>query len=347
MIFKNFLEEICGFDGFTYAEKKIYSEFLRLILTNGSLWTHNKLRKLSNQIQENIKSVTDVIEFEEDGKQQLHSTVKSSCLTFLLSSILLSLVATGEVGDVNSLVNAAILYAYLDTALDHDRNGAEVRSFADGITRIINDDLKYSAKKQKKIDSYYTGKYAKSFEVYRELTGGNKSILKAAKSLLEEQIMSSFVQKMSNRKREEYKNVAKRKGSLTVYLVLEIITGGKMYPTISKAMLHHYGNIGYITQLIDDFLDVRDDLEEGIHTMATFDLAKFEYLDNYVEEVATEIRKLPEKLLLIKYVFSMGLLHAISRNVGLLTLKYFLSIEKYILFDYRCGADLIKMLEGL
>jgi len=104
--------------------------------------------------------------------------------------------------------------------------------------------------------------------VYQEFLIRCPNIKDSIQQLFAAEIEGLLIQKNENATREQYYDIACKKGGNTMLVLLDIV--GNTDLTLRKGTYH----LGTIVQLLDDSLDVLNDKNHGIHTIVTHDLAK-------------------------------------------------------------------------
>lgn len=120
-------------------------------------------------------------------------------------------------------------------------------------------------------------------ETYLELITRCPRTKASIQRLFQVEIEGLAVQKDPNRSREEYHNIACKKGGYTMEILQDIV--GNTDPELRLAAYH----IGTIMQLIDDSIDVLNDRKNGIHTIATYDLQR-KNLDELWLDIMTRVK---------------------------------------------------------
>lgn len=110
--------------------------------------------------------------------------------------------------------------------------------------------------------------------------------------------------------------------------------GNQTIKIINKILKIDIYNIGFIVQLIDDLMDIKEDLKSNIYTLANVTLDREKNLDSYVNFIFCEINKI-EKFEIFKYIFKYIVMYEVTKNPDYFSQELFTQIEKYALLDYR------------
>lgn len=109
--------------------------------------------------------------------------------------------------------------------------------------------------------------------------------------------------------------------------------------------------VGYIGQLLDDISDVESDNKNGIHTMATYILERYGYLDELFYDVSKEIASFPDDDYTLYRAVMTALLYYIvnesshfTETLKLKALPYSL-VKPGVKINQILGKSLCKMLD--
>jgi ribosomal protein L23 len=174
--------------------------------------------------------------------------------------------------------------------------------------------------------------------VYSKMLNKRPKIKSSISKLFSVEIESVTTQKRSDLNREEYYDLALRKGGYTMQVIQHIV--GDTDVEITESLFH----IGTIMQLIDDCIDVDSDKANNINTIATYDLLHYGNLDILWLDIIDRIGIIDSKFNIYKVIYSVFAVYLPDRIKD----KYSSSItnksNNYNLFDYSYGCDGSKML---
>ena len=242
-----------------------------------------------------------------------HSEEVSGSICFF-GGVVTSLLNFGYIEEIEGLFTFALCYMLIDHYLDDN---------------TISDEEK--KKSMKDIYEFiYTGK--------RE--SGNKLINAAADrylSLVErvpqckEYILKLFKAELkgveiSNRKdlsREVYVAIDEEKGGLTAVAIGSII--GVI--DVDESM-----KLGHLIQIVDNLLDIQDDTDLGIYTLARYDLDRGS-LDRYIYDAVIKIRDLSPVYNFFKVILLTGLILGVNDNPNCISKQLNVLIQKYNIFS--------------
>jgi len=193
---------------------------------------------------------------------------------------------------------------------------------------LVNDPLMY--KKLKLVDPVLKN-IAKIY--YRLITRCPKckeSIIK----LFEAEIEGLYVQKTNNMRREDYYNIAAKKGGYTMEVLRDIMgydgDNGETY------------KLGKIMQLIDDMLDVITDKTNGINTIATYDLENIGNLDTLWINIMDCIDDIGDTFTIFKLLYVLVMVYVPDRNKGTYTDRLRCSTNALNLFELNGSLMLVE-----
>lgn len=118
-------------------------------------------------------------------------------------------------------------------------------------------------------------------------------------------------QKNPNLKREDYYNIAMRKGGLTGTAIESTFykSGSQKPVNLSPSY-----QIASILQLIDDMIDVYEDIHDGTNTIATHDLKKYGNMDILFAQTAIGIYQIPEQYWPFRFILMEALCYSLGQG---------------------------------
>ena len=236
-------------------------------------------------------------------------------------SVFVSLLNTGKIEQIEHLFTFALCYMLVDHYLDDMKNTEkdkavimeELQRFIQGRHQNNDNPLIQAAGKR-----------------YQKLIGDIPDVQGEIVKLFQAEWEGHQISKSKDHTREEYQRIALLKGSGTAKVIACII-GLELEPN---------DHLGSLIQLVDDCLDVQDDTNLDIYTLARFDLENNNW-DKYIYETVLEIEKLDKVYNFFKPILLMGLVLAVHDNPNSVTKELGEIIRKYDLFG-RTDKDYLN-----
>lgn len=135
-------------------------------------------------------------------------------------------------------------------------------------------------------------------EIYRKMLERHPSVKNSLKQVFLAEVEGLKVQNSKNLTRQEYLNIAIKKGARSIFVLQDIVDDHSPENTKESELW------GVILQLVDDSADVDEDVVNNIHTVATHDLKTTGNLDNLWCHVAELLDK-TEKFKIFKILFAI------------------------------------------
>lgn len=135
--------------------------------------------------------------------------------------------------------------------------------------------------------------------VYHRLITRCPDCKNAIITLFKAEIEGLDIQKKSSFSREEYYDIALRKGGYTMQVLQKIV--GNTEPEIESATFH----IGTIMQIIDDILDSNSDKRNKIYTIGTYDSEIKGNLNELWVDVVQRIADIDPKFTIFKILYTI------------------------------------------
>lgn len=226
-----------------------------------------------------------------------------SGMTFYMSAILLSLCINGNIRNKDSIMSGALLYLIVDNTLDSN-DPKDIKDFVKLINFVINSDLD-AINAGYPLDNSMIN-LDSSIKFYRNMVQNNRDIIIATKDIFESEVLSVKIQSKSDLTRKDYMEMAKDKGGKTGILLYKIVSD--QYDDINSAY-----KIGFCCQLIDDIMDLQEDIDNKINTIATYDYKNNCNLDILFNETLEHIDSIDNKFNMLKYACMILLLYVTSK----------------------------------
>lgn len=178
--------------------------------------------------------------------------------------------------------NFVLLYLYVDYFIDSTKvSETSKKETLDVLFRLLHDPYEISPPQGME------GLLA-AYKSILQVSPQSKEVLV---NLFMVEIETYITQKQSDLTRSEYMKAALSKGGSTG-VAIQSITGASYKEDCYT--------IGSILQLIDDIMDVYEDIEDNIHTIATYDLKKYGCLDHLYFKCVDMLDSLSDQFLLFK-----------------------------------------------
>jgi len=150
------------------------------------------------------------------------------------------------------------------------------------------------------------------------------------------EIEGLFIQKNNYFSREIYYDIALRKGGYTMQLLQNIV--GNQDPTIAEASF----KLGGIMQLIDDLIDTLYDKENGINTIATYDLEHKGNLDDLWIDIMNRIDAIDSRFIIFKILYTIFAVYIPDRSLQNYTEELRKLTNPLNLFDFNGSTLLVE-----
>jgi hypothetical protein len=172
--------------------------------------------------------------------------------------------------------------------------------------------------------------------IYHELVSDRPELQAAIADLFKAEVEGLAVQTNPNLDRDSYYRMALRKGSAT-QLVLPVLAQEASATAVAY-------DIGAVTQLIDDCLDIKEDQAVGISTIATYDLAHDGTLDRLWLDILTRIASLPPQFNIYRTVLATFTVYVPERNPTYFGPEVRALAQQYNLFEFQHGCDVTAVI---
>jgi hypothetical protein len=169
--------------------------------------------------------------------------------------------------------------------------------------------------------------------VYYKLLTRCPTIKHSIRKLFAAEIEGLSIQKSATFDRDQYYKIAAQKGGYTIQVLQDIV--GNTDPAVTVAAY----NIGIITQLIDDSVDVMIDAQNGIHTIATHDLRHEGTLDRLWLDIMSRVAHIDPKFVPFIFVYTVFTIYIPDRMGSNYSPELKALTNPLNLFDYNYGCD--------
>lgn len=155
-------------------------------------------------------------------------------------------------------------------------------------------------------------------------------------TLFRAEIEGLSIQKTESLPREQYYDIALRKGGYTVQVLQKIV--GNSDPSLDEAAYH----MGEIIQELDDMLDVLADQRNGIHTITTHDLKIKGHLDDIWIDVMMKIEAIDPRFTIFKVLYTFFAVYIPARYPSHFSEELSALASSLNLFDCNVASMLVE-----
>jgi hypothetical protein len=159
------------------------------------------------------------------------------------------------------------------------------------------------------------------------------------KKMFRVEVETMYLQNRSDLSREKYLEISEWKGGLfsnAIHSILQLNITSAEY------------DLGSAIQLMDDILDIEDDINLGINTIATYDYKTYGNLDKLLIYVINKVDNLHKIYTLFKPVLYLGLAWAVHNNKNMYTSEMVKIMDHYIYYqENTTKKNMILWLENL
>jgi len=141
--------------------------------------------------------------------------------------------------------------------------------------------------------------------------------------------------------RGKYLEIAEEKGGLTT-VVISAVLGLDSEKDLRESM-----KLGACIQLVDDFMDLKDDISLNIMTVARHDIQNFSCLDSYVTYTLQKISDLDQIYNTFRPLLIFGLLLGIKEYPDCVSLELQKVVEPYFIFTTNKESIITWFYQGM
>lgn len=266
-----------------------------------------------------IKAFTDRLDQIECKFSKSEQVSGSICF---FGGVVTSLLHYGYIEEIEGLFTFALCYMLIDHYLDDNT-------------------ISYEEKKVSMQDIYlfiYTGKRNSenplinaAADRYVDLIERVPKSKEMIKKLFESELNGVKIQGKENLSREVYLKIAEEKGGLTAATIGSII--GLKEKEENESM-----RLGAMIQMVDDLIDIQDDEDLNIMTLARYDL-QHTNLDRYVYDSMIKIRNLSTTYNFFKPILLYGLILGVHDNPNSTSKNLKDLLDKYDTFSQNTSKE--------
>lgn len=293
---------------------------------------------------ESLIDIIDELSTECNEDKSLILISATSCYFFSwLASFTFDGVDTGRIIDIIRC------YLYIDFIIDSGKygDGDSAKDFLECVKEIVKDDC-INLGANNPLNPNLPKRWEKIMKFYRRMISSDTSQktlrnLLVTRDLLKIELESQSFQKNPNHSRESYLKMCRDKGEYSAIMIGTIIG----VDLSVEDNLKNFKSLGYVCQLLDDIVDVTEDREAGIHTIATHDLKEKGHLDELFTHTVEVIDSFDSPFILYKYAFLVVLTHVVSQPHKLFSSELQRIVDPYIYIDYRYCPSFKVMAEQI
>lgn len=309
-----------------YKNKELVARFVRQLISYAKT---SDILKLIQPI-EKIPQIDTTAE-----KAELYA---SGAACYIVGTLLyLSHYNTISIEISNKMIDFVMCYLWVDFILDQPKEEfTDSLKFIIKVKDIIISDLN-NLRHGRELDSELA-EYHPVFKAYRKIVNGELRLVKAFYTLLVSELKSVKIQSNHNLPRDEYLKICQEKGENTSILIAEVL-GVPVNPQIKL--------LGYICQIVDDIIDIQDDLNEEIQTVATYDYLNDGNVDKLYIHAFELLDSLDPTYNLLRYAFMLLLGYHSSKPDNALSKELSKKVKPYVYLDYRYTLKLNEVIAAL
>jgi len=260
-----------------------------------------------------IKAFTDRLQ-SVDYKFSKSEQVSGSICFF--GGVFTSLLNYGYIENIEGLFTFALCYMLIDHFLDDDTISESEK------TKCMQEVYLFMSTGERSDNKLIDAAANRYLKLVAEVPECQEYILKLFKSELE----GVKVQGRKDLPREVYLKIAEEKGGYTAAVI------GSIIGLNGEDDKREAYDLGKNLQLIDDYLDYKDDCTLNIYTLARYDM-DHENLDEYVKYTIMKTGELTNVYNFFKPILLLGIILSIHDNPCSVSKELYQKIEKYNPFD--------------
>jgi len=270
-----------------------------------------------NQFRQRIKKIN--YDFAEGAE--------SSGAICFFGSIIMSLLQLGYINNMEELFTFSSCYILTDHYLDDDTITMEkkistIKQINSFIKKVGDGDEEMG-----QIDSPIIQAVAdKYIEMVTKLPGSEKHL----KELFRAEVKTMYLQTHDNLDRDTYLKICEWKGGLTCNAIQSLL-GLEITDT-------EY-TLGACIQLVDDMLDINDDIDLKINTIATYDYREDGNLDRLLVYTVDRIDNMDRRYTFFKPILFLGLILAVHTNRDKYSPEAIKTIDPFIHYSPSTTKD--------
>lgn len=228
---------------------------------------------------------------------------------------------------MKDMFNFVLLYLYVDHYLDDNKVDklSKAKTVKIMMQQLYHPDLETAPPKMRGLVTAYLRLLEKAPSAKQVLI-----------DLFLAEIEGVRYQQDSSKSRDEYLAIAEKKG-------------GKVGDAIAACLGfppdRAYYKIGACVQLLDDMIDAKYDRDNGIHTVATYDLDRYGTLDHLYYYTARQIEAIDPKFFIFRGLFTVNLIYALSQD-GLFTRQLRRRFLTFGQLRYDQGHEMMKIVNN-
>jgi len=267
-----------------------------------------------------------------DGKPREPDCLASGII-FFYGSLIYIMHFPGWGNHIEDIIIYNILYILVDHYIDDMKIDDQIKQQAIAqMSILILDPLK--AYNMDLIDPTFKMIASLYHKLITRCPSAKHSIMK----LFYAEIEGLHIQKDNKFQRQQYYDIAGKKGGYSLQVLQDIVGNTDKNITIATY------NLGVLTQLVDDMMDVNADINNGIHTIATHDLAVDGNLDKLWIDIVDNIANIDPCFVIFIIIYSGCAIYIPDRAKNNYTPTLLSKTNPMNIFEYDRGFDASRML---
>lgn len=274
-----------------------------------------------------IKPYTEILGFSGKGKQPREDDCAASGIVFFYGCLFYIMHFPNWGQYIEDILLYNLLYMLVDHYIDDIKVASSTKEEAIfQMSVLIIDPLAHQ--RMNLIDPVLKNIAIIYHRLITRRPATKNSIIKLFKAEIE----GLNIQKSDSLTREEYYQIALKKGGYTMQVVQDMIPSSGNYENCAF-------HIGTIMQLIDDSIDVIADQNKGIYTIATYELKTEGNLNKLWFDIIDRIDSIDAEFTIFKMLYSLFAVYLPDRQRELFTKELWSKTTLMNLFDYTYGCD--------
>lgn len=267
------------------------------------------------------------------GKQARDSESPASGLVFFLWSFVFVLHFPDWIQRLPDLLHYNLLYLFVDHYIDDTSMSKEKKK-----SSIVQMFLLLENPKQRLTLPLVDPVLYHISKIYEKIISRHSRSQARLAQIFKTQIEGLRYQNDSKTSRETLEDICSRKGSQTMEVIASFLE------VEDAQILEEAQNIGAIMQFIDDCIDIENDLENNLTTIATKIYQEDGILDSLLKVIVEKIDKINNRFWIFKVAYTLFLCYIPDRWSKYFSKETVALFHKYNIFDYNLGCDGVKLL---
>lgn len=235
--------------------------------------------------------------------------------------VFISLLNYGYIEEIEGLFTFALCYMLIDHFVDDDKIDNQEKD------KTMKEIYLFITKGEKTNNKLLNAAADRYLELIQRVPKSKEYFIK----LFNSEIEGVKVQNRKDLDRSVYLRIADEKGGLTASVIAAIIG------LDDKAIQETY-EMSSVIQMVDDFIDLKDDTDLGIYTLARYDIDN-NNMDDYIRENIIKIGQLSSTYNFFKPILLLGLILGVHDNPNCVSETMNNFLKKYDIFSENTSKD--------